>query len=512
MQVAIGCASVVSVAMWSDPVPPAAGRTRRVRQDRDVPAASEPPLPRVVATDELAALDAVATAAAVAAGEVAAGEVVAAALARAEALDPVLRSLASVDPEVALARAGVAAGPLAGVPTAIKDLYELAGAPTTFGSRAAGGHVSCRTAPAVAELLALGLVPIGKSAASEYGMTPTTEPLGFPPTRNPWDPARSAGGSSGGAAAAVAARIVPVAHATDGGGSTRIPAALCGLVGLKTTDGRLVDLPGNRQMPVRLLSSGVVSRTVRDTAAVLEAAEARRPAGRLLPVARRPGAGPPPRVRVGVVRTSPVAEVAPDVQAAVARTAEDLAALGHHVEDAVLPVDHLRLADDFVLYWGLLAASLPTLGRLEVGRRFDRRLLDPWTRGLARHARRRWAELPAAVARLRRLRGAYAAATPPDRVWLSPTTGCTAPPLGWLDVTLPFEAHRARATALTPFAALWNVAGAPAVSLPTALSAGGLPVGVQLGGPHGAERLLLDLAAELEQAPGFLRPLGPGPA
>jgi amidase len=455
----------------------------------------------------MAAWDAVQTAAAIAGGLVRADEVVEAALARVAALDGRLRSFTSVDPDAARRRAGRTTGPFAGVPSAVKDLYDLAGHPTTFGSRAAGARVARRTVPAVQEVLDTGVVVLGKSAAPEYGMTPTTEPLGVEATRNPWDLGRTAGGSSGGAAAMVAARIVPIAHATDGGGSTRIPAACCGLVGLKVSDGRLTDLPGNRQMPVRLLSSGVLTRTVRDTAAFLAAAERRRPARRLPPVGlvEVPGTG---RLRVAVVTATPVTTLHPDVVAATRAAATALADLGHLVEEVALPLDALRLADDFLLYWGSLAQALPAIGLLEVGPSFRPARLDPWTRGLAHHTRARMAELPGAIRRLRALRGTYAAFTARHHLVLTPRTGMPAPPLGWLDVTLPFEAHRDRAVALTPFAALWNVVGAPAISLPTARSADGLPLGVMLGAAAGEERRLLEVALALEAGPGFLRPLG----
>lgn len=465
-----------------------------------------PARPAVVADDEMASWDAVATAEAIAAGQVSAAEVVDAALSRVAALDDRLGSFASVDPQQARAAAATATGPLAGVPSSVKDLYELAGHPTTFGSRAVDGHVSHRTTPAVGQLLDTGVVVLGKSAASEYGMTPTTEPLGFPPARNPWDPDRSTGGSSGGAAAMVAARLVPIAHATDGGGSTRIPAACCGLVGLKTSDGRLVDLPGNRQMPVALLSSGVVTRTVRDTAAFLSAAEDVRPARGLAPVGHVTHPGDQ-RLRVAVFVDSPVAVLDPEVVAATRRTAQVLADMGHVVEEVPAPVDGQQFAADFLLYWGLLAQSLPLIGLLEVGPSYRPGRLDPWTRGLARHARSRWAEIPGVLRRLRRARQDYATFMTRHHLTLSPTLGMPAPPLGWLDVTLPFDEHRDRATAFIPFSPVWNVAGAPAISLPMALSASGLPLGVQLGAAHGDERRLLEVALALEEAAGFNRPL-----
>ncbi len=469
---------------------------------------AEPPGPQVVATDELSALDAVATAQTIATGELAAVEVVEAAIARAEALQPVLHAFASTDFDRARAMAasrGLADGALAGVPSAVKDLNELAGAPTTFGTRASGQHTSRRTDQAVQQLLATGVVVIGKSSAPEYGMTATTEPLGFPATVNPWDITRSVGGSSGGAAAMVAARIVPLAHATDGGGSIRIPASCNGLVGLKPSDRRLADLDGNRQMPVHLLASGVVTRTVRDTAAFLAAAE-RAGGGSLPPVGTIEGPSAQ-RLRVAVLASTPVAPIDPQVQAAVRRTADQLSDLGHLVEEVALPFDAVQLAEDFLLYWGFLAQTLPWVGRLAVGDGFDAGKLDPWTQGLARNLRRNLRHLPGAIRRLRQLQDTYARLMSRHHLTLTPTVAQPPPPLGWLDVTLSFQEHRARAFGFTPFTPLWNVVGAPAVSLPMALSAAGLPLGVQLGAAVGEEGRLLEVAYELEDAAGFNRPL-----
>ncbi|CAN5234345.1 amidase [soil metagenome] len=471
--------------------------------------------PPTAAAGEMADWDAVETARAVRQGEVTPHEVVEQAIARAQQVQSTVGGLATESYEQARASAASsrrpgdprARGPLRGVPTAVKDLYDLQGVRTTFGSRASGTHIATRTAPAVAQLLGTGMVSLGKSAAPEYGMTPTTEPLGFPPTRNPWDTAHSTGGSSGGAAALVAARVVPIAHATDGGGSIRIPASCCGLVGLKPSDGRLVDLDGNILLPVRILASGVVSRTVRDTAAFFAATEGGGPRrSTMLPpigAVTRPGTD---RLRIAVVTASPVATIDPEVLAVTRYTAHVLERLGHAVEE-VSPPFAPGMGEDFVRYWGLLAAGLGPVGRHDVGRSFDAARFDPWTRGLAAHARASAWQLPGAIARLRAFRGEYAAFMSRFHLVVNPTIAILPPPLGWLDVELPFEEHRRRAVAFTPFTPAWNVSGAPAVSLPMGLSSTGLPIGVQLGAAMGAERLLLQTALALEEAVPFNRPL-----
>ncbi|MGI9018691.1 MAG: amidase [Euzebya sp.] len=463
--------------------------------------------PPTVATDPMASWDAVHTRQAIINREVSTSEVIEAAVQRIQALNPALGALTTTTFDLARDKTrgpSLPAGPLGGVPSAVKDLYDLAGTRTTFCSRASGTHVSAHTEPAVGQFLSTGLVPLGRSVSSEYGMTPTAEPLGFPPAKNPWDTAYSTGGSSGGAGALVAARMVPVAQATDGGGSTRIPASCCGLIGLKPSNGRLVDIEGNTQMPVRLLAAGVLTRTVRDTAAFFAAAEQTRtnPALPPLGLVTRPGTD---HLRVALVTSTPVTPVHPEVVAATRYTGKVLEDLGHHVEEVPMPFGAEQLADDFFLYWGLLAQALPVVGRLAVGAGFRRDLLDPWTKGLAQHSRRNLWRLPRAIMRMRRLATDYAAYMSRFHLLVTPTLALPPPQLGWLDVDLPFETHRQRAFAFTPFTPLWNVVGAPAISLPMIRSRDGLPIGVQLGAAMGQERLLLQTALAIEHAVPFNR-------
>lgn len=221
---------------------------------------------------------------------------------------------------------------LAGVPSAVKDLSDVAGVPSRYGSRAVVGHVPSTTGREVEQFLATGLVSLGKTATPEFGFVPTTEPLFAEPTRNPWDPAYSAGGSSGGAAALVAAGVLPIAHATDGGGSIRIPAAVNGLVGLKPTLDRHLRMAKMDRLPVPISVSSVVTRTVRDTAAFLGGAERHHRATHLPPIGDVRGPADR-RVRVGVVLHGPEVGTSPPVVDAVRTTADHLADLGHGVEE-----------------------------------------------------------------------------------------------------------------------------------------------------------------------------------
>lgn len=465
-----------------------------------------PDAPAAGARVDVHTWDAVGTAAAIAAGEVSALEVVDAAIARAEKVDPEVAGIVTETFERAraTARAGVT-GPLAGVPTFVKDLDDVAGVPTGHGSRAFRGVVATRTAASVEQHLGTGLVSLGKSAAPEFGLTATTEPMEDRPTRNPWDTSRTAGGSSGGAAALVASGVVPVAHATDGGGSIRIPAAVCGLVGLKPTYGRMVELERMQGLPVKIAVHGIVARTVRDVAAYHAAAErvAPSPAG-LPPIGHVHG--PAARtLRVGVVTSTPTgARLDPEVVEATEHVGRLLEEAGHRVVDVDPPVD-ARFEDDFLLYWSVLAAGIRLVGLQTVGRSFDPDLLDPFTRGLAANLKRHGHRVPAALARLRRLRADVAAAQHAAGVdvLVTPVVAIPPPPIGHLDVSLPYDTHIERVKAFVQFTPVQNVTGAPAVSVPAAVHSDGTPIGVQVAGLPGADRDLLELAYTLEEAIGW---------
>lgn len=449
--------------------------------------------------EELRTWDAVATAAAIDAKEVTTAEVVAAAVDRAHDADD-LNAVAA--PLFASARArathGVR-GRLGGVPTAVKEMFGVAGAPLRHGSRAWEGHRSEHTEPATQQHLDTGLVAIATSTMSEFGLTPTTEPLGYAPTHNPWLRDHSPGGSSGGSAALVAAGVVPVAMAGDGGGSIRIPAAACGLVGLKPSRGRMASLGDLDRAPVTVAVPGIVARTVRDVATYHAAAEQAHPTpGDLRPIGEVTGPGRR-RLRVGVTTVAPNgAPVDREVAAATQATADALADAGHHVEEITYPHGQ-GFEEAFIAYFGILAAGSSLLGRQALGRDFDGALLDPWTRGLAAHGRRNAWRLPLVLRELAQGTAANREVHAGIDVALTPTTAHVAPPHGHLAPTVPFDLHLERLRRYMTFTPLHNVAGTPAVSLPGGVSAAGLPIGVQLAALPGEERLLLELAFELEE-------------
>ena len=451
--------------------------------------------------DALGASDAVALAERLASGVVTSQELADAALRRAEEVGDRLGAIAH---RPALPRRTPNPGSeLDGVPTYLKDNVDVAGWPTNHGTAAIVAGPAAKDSAYAAQFLRTGMTVLGKSRMPEFGFNASTEFEGGAPARNPWDPDVTVGGSSGGAAALVASGVVPIAHANDGGGSIRIPAATAGLVGLKPTRGRHRDEATARVLPVQLVSEGVVSRSVRDTAAFVHAMEGawRNPA--LPPVGRVVGPSSR-RLRIGLVDTS-VGGTAIDAptRAALESTATLLESLGHHVEPVAPPVGE-QFAEDFLLYWGLLSLLVSLTGKVLFDRSFDPARMDALSVGLRDHARRGLARMPLALRRLRRTRQRCGAMFDEHEVHLSPVVARRTPPLGHLSPEVGYDTLIERLIAWVAFTPLHNVAGLPAISLPGELD-GGLPTATMLSASWGDERTLLELAVELEQARPFPR-------
>jgi amidase len=443
------------------------------------------------------------TAARIRAGALEREEVIAAAIERARALGPALNAIPVETYDAARRRAQrPLAGPFAGVPTFVKCIDDLAGVVNDRASRAWAGHVSEHTEPFVEALLGTGLVSLGKSSAPECGLTGTTEPLARGPTRNPWNLSRTPGGSSGGAGALVAARVVPIAHGSDGGGSIRIPAAFCGLVGLKPSRERRFSPGVGERLPVRLLTYGALTRSVRDTAWLAAALEERIPARRLPPIGRVEGPARE-RLRIGLFTDSPLGgPVDPEVREAALGASRTLRELGHGVREIPCPFER-RLLEDFWLFWAFLAWGFTVQTRWIKRGTYEPAQLEPWTHGLAARFRGNLAKALPAVRRLRRAKDVSARLFAEHDLLLCPTTSTPAPELGYLGPEVPFETALERVRNTFCFTPLQNATGDPAISLPLGLSGAGLPIGVQLAAPHGGERRLLAVAYELEAAGAF---------
>ena len=390
-------------------------------------------------SDALGELDAVGVAKAIEYGDISAAEAAQAALDRLDKVNGQLSAVAFDDRERGLARAHESfAGRLAGVPTFIKNNTEFEGLPTCHGSAAVPERPAAENEPFTDQFVGTGVNVLGASTMPAFGFTATTEFVDRPPTRNPWDTDYSCGASSGGSAALVAAGVVPIAHANDGGGSIRIPAAVCGLVGLKPTRGRVAASKETKDAPIDLVSNGVVSRTVRDSAYFLADVERQFPAPGLEPVGLVEGPGGP-RLRIGMI-TAPLTGqlLDADTNRTLHATAEALEALGHVVETVPLPVDRSYI-DHFTNYWGMLAFSVSKFGGKFVAPGFDKSKVDPFTAGLARSFSRKFWKAPSTIINLKRATAQFCSVFDDYDLVLSPTLAHITPEIGYLAPDRDFD-------------------------------------------------------------------------
>lgn len=445
-------------------------------------------------------------------GEVSALEMVEAGIAAIEKRNPELNAV--VLPMFDRARDAVADlrgdEPFAGVPMLLKDvLAECKGWPITEGSRFLKGYVSERDSTLVERYRRAGFIPLGRTNSPEFASEPTTEPELYGPTRNPWDRTRSPGGSSGGSGAAVAAGMVAVAHANDGGGSTRIPASACGLVGLKGTRGRNPLGPEYGDIGAAgLLSEHVLTRTVMDSALLLD-------------VSAGPDLGapfyPPPPVRPfadevgadpGSLRiawsSQPITptDVHPDCQRAAREAAELCESLGHHVEEAKPNANGERFNRFFTAVWLAMLAWMIRDWSRRTGRDIKPEYFEAHTWKMYEvDARTRPSDLLLAIDEMQRFGREVAPFFERYDVWLTPTMTQPPVPLGYFafDPKAPRQSTQ-RMEAFPRFSAVANVTGQPAISLPLHWNDAGLPIGVQLMGRYADEATLLRLSGQLEAA------------
>jgi amidase len=453
------------------------------------------------ANDALGADDATGVAARIRAGQITASEALEAAIARAERVNGELNFIASPTYEYGRERAaGPLSGPFAGVPTLIKDLLPVTGLPLHYGCRAFANNVATEQPPYTDAVLASGVVPFGKSTTPEFGFTATTEPLLGGPTKNPWNIAHSSGGSSGGAAVAVAARVVPVAHASDGGGSIRIPASCNGLFGLKPSRQRTV-LDGRPETGMSISVNGCVSLSVRDSAAWLAATE-RTGADAVFPATGMVDGPNTQRLRIAVsIPDFRGQEPDPEVRAAIEAAADLCRSLGHDVSEARPAIDGVAFMNDFTLLWAAGAAEVAQLVQANAGQTPLDQLLEPLTLGLVQiYQSQGPAALEAAIARLYQVEAQYAAFFANVDVLLTPVLSKPPLPLGEIAPTLPMDVGFAKVQDYVGYTPLQNAAGAPAMSVPLAWSQAGLPIGAHFSTAKGQERRLLELAYELEQS------------
>ncbi|HEV7421096.1 MAG TPA: amidase [Mycobacterium sp.] len=457
--------------------------------------------------DALGELDAVGVVEALRSGAVSRADVIEAAIARTQKVNPDLNGLAYEAFDRARARA---TAPLAyggyfdGVPTFVKDNVAVAGMPTMEGADAWHPRPEAANGDFASAYLSTGLIPLGKTQMSEFGFSAAAEHPRLGPVRNPWNTDHTAGASSSGSGAFVGAGVVPIAHANDGGGSIRIPASCNGLVGLKPSRGRLPLDKNMREMPIRIVANGVVTRSVRDTAAFYREAEKVWRNGKLPPIGDVTGPGRD-RLRIAVFTKSVKRECSPEIRDQTLATAALIERMGHRVEYLDEPPVPQSFIGDFLLYWALLSLALVRGGEKRFGESFDRGKLDNLTLGLEKFAGRNLHRLPLAIARLATMRRRTLKSMREYDVLLTPTLADEPPRIGHLDPTADYDQIIDRLVDWVAFTPLQNVTGDPAISLPLAQSASGLPIGMMFSAPLGRDATLVELAYELEEASPFAR-------
>lgn len=464
---------------------------------------------------EIHELTALELAAAVRHREVSPVDIVDHTLDRLEGLDPVVSAFVTPTPDLARTQAQAVTEvisqhvddaempPFTGVPCPIKDLTLVAGVPCQMGSRAFADNIASVDDGVVTLLRDAGTLMVGKTNTPEFGLPPYTESDVAPPARTPWDTTRTAGGSSGGAAAAVAAGIVPVAHGNDGGGSIRIPASACGLVGLKPTRGRISQGPYGT-VGAGLASHGVLTRDVGDAAAFLDVLVQHWPGDMfLLPQPRTSFFSAcnraPGRLRIGVLTTPVIDADAPVDESclrAVARTAALLADMGHIIEEAPIPFPADRWSS-FEALWSVTALTAPVEAE-------DEDLLVPLTRWLREKGRGvSGLDYASAITLMQATTREAASTWAPYDAILTPTLAQPPARVGTMRDDADPASDFAAQMAFTPWTSVWNLTGWPSISLPleyAEIDGTELPIGVMLGGRHADEATLLSLASQLEQA------------
>jgi amidase len=461
--------------------------------------------------EETAFCDAVAQAELVRKKEITPLELAEAAIGRIERLNPALNAVVTPMFESArlMADNQLLEGPLAGVPFLLKDLLaSCAGVRMTSGSRFTKDVVADRDSELVARYKRAGLIIIGKTNTPEFGILPTTEPVLFGPARNPWDTNRTTGGSSGGSAAAVAAGIVPAAHANDGGGSIRIPASCCGIFGMKPTRARNPLGPGLGDMFGGLVAEHVVTRSVRDSAALLDATAGHQPGDPYwAPPTGRPFLDEvgldPGKLRIAFVTTTATgATVHTDCEYAVRDAAFICSGLGHEVEEGAPMIDPIRVNKAFMTVWAAGCAwTIDGMAHV-TGQAATPECFEPGTWALYEMGKRR-----SAAEYLRAIQVLQSASRQVARfferfdVWLTPTLAEPPLTLGSFD-SPPEDPKRGMqvAAAFAPFTPICNITGQPAMSVPLFWNNDGLPIGSHFVGRFGDEATLFRLAAQLEAA------------
>lgn len=454
--------------------------------------------------DALGTMDATATAEAIRSKKVSVKEITEAAIARAKKVNPILNAIVlDTHAEALETKESNKSGLFYGVPTYVKDNDHIKGYPTQLGTGVFKAKPAAKNGTFVNQMLSTGLNLLGKSTMPEFGLICSTENEKWGITRNPWNTNHTPGGSSSGSGALVASGVVPIAQANDGAGSTRIPAACCGLVGLKPTRQRLVNFDGAEFMPINIGYQGVLTRSVRDTAAFYAEAE------KFYKNPKLPSIGHvkdplKKRLKIAFIENKAPGEaghIDADTYKALTDTAALMESLGHQVEQIAIPVNMEEMKDHYLNYYGFLAFMLTRTGGLMVKSKIDTKNLEPFTYGLSNTFLKNILGFPKSIRTLKNtMIQLESELMQKYDILLTPVTTLRTPEIGYLSPLLSSKEILKRASYYAPFPGMQNVSGAPAISIPVGLDSIGLPLGLQFAAAHGQDALLLELAYEIEAA------------
>jgi len=451
--------------------------------------------------DALGTSDAVGIAEAIAKGKISASEATQAAIQRAEKVNGVLNAIAFKSYDLAISQTKAKPeGDLAGVPTFIKDNDYIKGSPTQYGSLSFKSKPAKRNSKFIDQFLSTGLNSLGKTTLPEFGLLCSTENPDYGITRNPWNTDHTAGGSSSGSAALVASGVVPIAQANDGAGSTRIPASCCGLVGLKPSRNRLVNMEGLELFPVNIVYHGVLTRTVRDTAAFYAAAEKhyRNPSLPEMGLIQHPNKQ---RLRIAFfenIAKEKTGHQDEDTRATILSTAKLLTAAGHEVEQLSFPFDVGELSEHFLNFYGSFAFLFKNFGRFILNAKVDASQFENFTEGLSQQFKRNIFRLPESIRVLKKTGEIAESLFSRFDIIMTPVLAQKTPEIGHFSADLPYKEISQRAVSFAPFTAIQNITGAPAISLPLGNTSEGMPMGVHFIAPYGQDKRLIELAYEME--------------
>ena len=452
------------------------------------------------AKDAFSGIDAVGQAALVRDKKITSLELVDAAIARIESANPKINAVVAeyFDKARKQAKTALPASPLSGMPYLIKDLNDIKGEIATSGSRLMAKHIGTENSLLAQKASDAGMIVLGKSNTPEFGLMASTESMLLGACHNPWNPAYSTGGSSGGAAAAVASGMLPVAHASDGGGSIRIPASCCGVFGMKPSRGRM-NFGEKEKMPGDIAVENCVSRSVRDSAMVFSLSEDTSAHAQFKPTGFVSG---PAKQRLKIAFSTLSyngKQPHDDVKASIEATAKLCRGLGHEIIEVKNPVSGQEFVDAFLTVWASVPAQLVELAiSLKLK---PEAVLEPWTMGLAEFfAKQPKDALAKSLAYFKKVETAMDAFFLQYDAWLTPVLASPPPRLGEQAPTVPFDTLYERITSYVAYTPIHNVAGTPAMSVPLGWGKNGLPIGSQFAAAKGNEGQLYALAYELEQA------------